>query len=269
MVQTARLTNRETDSGMRSAARSSVGVGAPHWSNAGTEKPTRSVSVIVPVLNEAETIGGFLRELRVRAPGAEIIVADGGSSDSSREIAKPLCDRLVRSPAGRSLQMNAGARAATGDVFWFLHADVEPPFGCLAAIDQSLAGENDVGGYFRIRLPRPQLVYRLTDEFAHHAGKLLRVRCGDHGFFCRRTVFHTIGGFPEVPLMEDVEFFRALGRCGRFHAVEPRLIVSPRRYETIGPRRLTFAFGLIATLYALGAPWRLLAGLYNAMCVQR
>ncbi len=69
--------------------------------------------------------------------------------------------------------------------------------------------------------------------------------------------------------MEDVEFFRALRRCGRVYAVEPRLIVSPRRYETIGPRRLTFAFGLIATLYALGAPWRLLAGLYNAMCVQR
>ncbi len=88
MVQSARLTNRETHPGMRSPARTGAGVGAPRWSNVEPEKATSSVSVIVPVLNEAETIGGFLRELPVRAPEAEIIVADGGSCDASREIAE-------------------------------------------------------------------------------------------------------------------------------------------------------------------------------------
>lgn len=228
-----------------------------------------AISVIVPVLNEAEDIREFLQALRLRASGAEIIVVDGTSSDATAEAAEPLCDRLVRSRAGRSFQMNAGARAATGNVFWFLHADVEPPLRCLDVIHRALDGIHVVGGYFRIRLPRPQLVYRLTDGFAHHAGKLLRVRCGDHGFFCRRDVFEQIGGFPEVPLMEDVEFFRALRRHGKIRAVEPRLIVSPRRYEAIGPARLTFAFGLIATLYALGAPWRILGRIYETMCVRR
>lgn len=228
-----------------------------------------AISIIVPVLNEAEGIREFLQALHVRAPGAEIIVADGASSDATAEVAEPLCDRLVRTSAGRSLQMNAGARAASGDVFWFLHADVEPPLRCLDVIHRALDGNDAVGGYFRIRLPRPQLVYRLTDGFAHYAGKLLRMRCGDHGFFCRRDLFEKIGGFPEVPLMEDVEFFRALRRHGKIRVVQPRLIVSPRRYEAIGPARLTFAFGLIATLYALGAPWRILGRIYEKMCVRR
>lgn len=226
-----------------------------------------TISIIVPVLNEAGGIRDFLHQLRVRAPEAEIIVVDGGSFDGTREVAEPLCDRLVISVPGRGIQMNAGARAATGDVLWFLHADVEPPAGCLDSIGSALADENAVGGYFRIRLPRPELVYRLTDCFAHHAGKLLRVRCGDHGFFCRRAVYEEIGGFPEVPLMEDVEFYRALRCRGGVRAVGPRLIVSPRRYEAVGPVRLTFAFGLIAMLYACGAPRWLLGTLYQRMCV--
>ena len=224
-----------------------------------------TISIIVPVLNEADGIHDFLRNLRSIASRAEIVVVDGGSSDDTPEIARPLCDRLLTSERGRAIQMNTGARVATGDVFWFLHADVQPPIGSLPTIEQILSESACAGGFFRIRLPGPELVYRLTDSFAHYAGRLLRMRCGDHGFFCRRAVFEQIDGFPEVPLMEDVEFFRALRRRGRVRIAEPRLIVSPRRYEQVGPRRVTLGFGFIAALYLLHLPWPVLARLYRRL----
>jgi hypothetical protein len=124
------------------------------------------------------------------------------------------------------------------------------------------------GGYFRVRLPRAS-IYRLTDSFAHYVGLLLRMRCGDHGMFCRRTAFLDIGGFPEVPLMEDVEFFRLLWRHGQVTYSCKRMLVSPRRYETIGRVRLTLAYGLIAILYIFGVPLAKLASLYGRICCQR
>jgi hypothetical protein len=122
------------------------------------------------------------------------------------------------------------------------------------------------GGFFRIRLPSAPAIYRLTDSFAHYAGLVLRMRCGDHGIFCRRSAFVHAGGFPDVPLMEDVEFFRRLRRCGRVAYSNKRIEASPRRYETVGPVRLTFAFGSIATLYLLGVSLSTLARIYRRMC---
>jgi rSAM/selenodomain-associated transferase 2 len=226
---------------------------------------TMRFSIIVPVFNEAPLIRRFLTHLRERAPGAEIIVADGGSTDGTTDLATGLCDQLVESARGRAAQMNAGAHAAHGDILWFVHADAELPLQCLDEIARIMEDSHVVGGYFRIHLPRA-LVYRLTDSFAHYAGMLLRMRCGDHGIFCRRTAFSKIGGFPTVPLMEDVEFFRQLHRCGRVVHSEKRIVVSPRRYEAIGPARLTFAYGFVATLYIFGVPPSMLASVYKRMC---
>jgi rSAM/selenodomain-associated transferase 2 len=224
------------------------------------------VSIIVPVFNEARLIRPFLEHLRERAPGAEIIVVDGASTDGTNELAAGFCDELVRSDErSRAIQMNAGARAAGGDVFWFLHADAEAPSECLDEIDRIMRDPNVSGGYFRIRLPRPA-VYRLTDSFAHYAGLLLRMRCGDHGIFCRRTAFIDAGGFPNVPLMEDVEFFRRLRRCGRIIHSNQRIVASSRRYEAVGPMRLTFAYGIIASLYVLGVRLSTLARIYRRAC---
>ena len=222
-------------------------------------------SIIVPVFNEAPLIRRFLAHLRERAPGAEVIVADGRSSDGTADLAAGVCNQVVVSERNRAAQMNLGARAATGDVFWFLHVDVELPQECLAEVERILADRRVVGGFFRIRLPSAP-VYRLTDSFAHYAGILLRMRCGDHGIFCRRSAFTEAGGFPEVPLMEDVEFFRRLRRCGRVKHSEKRIVVSPRRYETIGRARLTLAYGLIATLYTFGVPSSILARIYQRTC---
>src|SRR5262249_23683462 len=162
--------------------------------------------------NEAQLIRPSLIRLRERAPGAEIIVVDGASTDNTGHLAADLCDRVVATrERSRATQMNAGARVASGDILWFLHVDAEVPSGCWDGIDRVMRDPTVSGGFFRIRLP-PPVVYRLTDCFGHYAGLLLRMRCGDHGIFCRRSAFLHTGGFPNVPLMEDVEFFRRL-RC--------------------------------------------------------
>src|SRR5205823_4585613 len=155
---------------------------------------------------------------------------------------------------------------AKGNTLWFLHVDAEAPAGCLRLIGEALSNPGVVGGFFRIRLPKERVIYRLTDSFAHHAGKLLRIRCGDHGFFCRREVFERIGGYRDLPLMEDVEFFRALRRLGRLRIITTRLGVNARRYEQIGPVKLTFSYALIAGLYAIGVPLRLLTAIYQCTC---
>ena len=222
-------------------------------------------SIIVPVFNEAPLIRPFLQHLRERAPGAEVIVADGGSTDGTAHLAADLCDRLVQSQRSRARQMNSGADAAHGEILWFVHADAELPLECLDEIARIMHDSNVVGGYFRIRLPTG-LVYRLTDSFAHYAGILLRMRCGDHGIFCRRTAFVDVGGFPKLPLMEDVEFFRRLRDHGRVVYSRKRIVVSPRRYETVGRARLTFAYGLIAMLYIFGTPLSALARIYQRAC---
>jgi len=231
--------------------------------------PSPSISIIVPALNEAAIIERFLKQLRERAATAEIILVDGGSSDETRQRAAHLCDRVLVTSPGRALQMNTGAKAASTQVLWFLHADCEVPDGCLVEITRALHDSLIVGGFFRIRIPRDGIVYRLTDSFAHYAGLLLRIRFGDHGFFCRRTVFDKIGGYPDVPLMEDAEFFQKLRRLGRVAVLQPRLVVSPRRYEAIGPVRLSLIYGLIAMLYTARVPLPLLAAIYRHTCHRR
>jgi len=235
----------------------------------GSEKSVRTrFSIIVPVFNEALLIRPFLKHLREQAPEAEIIVVDGGSTDGTDRLAAGFCDQLVRSERNRGVQMNAGACVACGDILWFVHVDAKVPSRCLDEIARIVGDPQVVGGYFRIRLPRG-LVYRLTDSFAHYAGILLRMRCGDHGIFCRRAAFIDIGGFPAVPIMEDVEFFRRLRCCGRVTCSKKRILVSPRRYEAIGRTRLTLAYGLIAMLYVFGVSLSKLASIYKRACCRR
>jgi rSAM/selenodomain-associated transferase 2 len=235
--------------------------------SADVRKPRRSqVSIVVPVYDEATLIEPFLKQLRERARGAEIIVADGGSSDQTAAMAARWCDRVVITGRNRAAQMNAGARAARGAVLWFLHADAKVPADSLENIERALEDKNVAGGYFRIRFPERAFVYRFTDTFAHYAGLFLRIRCGDHGLFCRREIFEELKGFPEVPLMEDVSFFRALSRRGKISVVQDPLVANARRYQDVGPWRLTLAYGIIATLYAVGLPLSILARLYQKWC---
>src|SRR5437868_14819787 len=118
------------------------------------------ISIIVPMLNEETLIQPFLEHLRERAPGAEVIVADGGSTDRTIELATALAHRVVHTEPGRAVQMNAGALAARGEILWFLHADATVPLGCLSDIEQIMSNPLIVGGFFRIRLPCSQTIYR-------------------------------------------------------------------------------------------------------------
>src|SRR5437868_349425 len=213
-----------------------------------------SISIIVPVLNEAIGIRSFLQHLRDNAPGAELIVVDGSSSDDTARLAAELADQIVVTQPNRAIQMNAGAAMSNRNILWFLHADVRVPSNAVATIEAIMSDDRVVAGFFRIRLPGSRFVYRLTDGFAHYLGLLFRIRYGDHGIFCRRAVFIEVGGFPVVPLMEDAELFRALHRRGEVRWSQRRLTVSPRRYEQIGAFRLTFFYGFIGALYALGVP---------------
>ncbi len=224
------------------------------------------ISIIVPVFNEASLIQPFLHHLRERALGAEIIVVDGGSSDATVDLAQPFCTHVVTSAKGRAEQMNTGARVARGDVFWFLHADSCIPDGAAISISEALEHRGTVGGFFRIRLPSDRWIYRVTDTLAHYLGLITRIRFGDHGIFCQRATFEEIGGFPTVPLMEDVEFYRALRHRGRVFVVSTPILTSPRRFEQAGAMRLTLAYALISALYLIGVPLRVLHAIYQRTC---
>jgi rSAM/selenodomain-associated transferase 2 len=224
------------------------------------------ISIIVPVLNEAALVREFLAELKTRVPRAEILVVDGNSSDQTAGYAAPLCDRVLQATAGRARQMNAGARAAAGDILWFLHVDATVPQAAADEIARVLSDQDVVGGFFRIRIPRQNPIYRVSDSVAHYAGLLFGMRYGDHGFFCRREIFEKIGGFPEVALMEDADFFRKLRRAGKVGVVPAPIVIDPRRYERIGPARLTLVFAVMSMLYFVRVPRRCLQWIYDRAC---
>ena len=228
-----------------------------------------NVSIIVPVLDESERLEPFLAHLRQRAPSAEIILVIALGSRDFSELAKARCNRVLVAPRGRATQMNAGAAVAQGDVFWFVHADCEVPPDCLHEIVHTLQDRRVVGGSFRIRFPRHQLIYRVGDSGGNLAVELFGRCYGDHGIFCRREDFVAVGGYPDVPLLEDAEFYRKLRRGGRTEQLPSKIIASVRRYEEIGPYRLTASYLLLSTLYLFRVPIPVLARIYNRLCVSR
>lgn len=211
------------------------------------------VSIIVPAFNEAELIRAFLQHLRAVAPDAEIVVVDGGSDDGTAELSAGLADRVLKVSRGRALQMNAGAEIARGDVFWFLHADSMIPPGTLEEIARILRDDSNAGGCFRLRLPGREWIYRVSDSLGNLGVHIFGFALGDHGIFCRRRAFWSAGGFPEIPLMEDAEFYRSLRRWGGMRQSRMAIVGNPRRYEQLGPYRTTVYYVVILGLYVLGA----------------
>jgi len=229
----------------------------------------RNISIIVPVLNEGDRLRPLLEHLRDRASSAELIMVNAADSQGLPRSVTELCDRALTSRRGRAAQMNAGAGVARGDVLWFLHADCEVPRGCLEEIARALQNREVVGGCFRIRFPRRELIYRVSDVIGNLAVDLFGRCYGDHGIFCRRNAFVAAGGFPNLPLLEDAEFYRQLRRCGRTRQLHSNIITSPRRYEEIGPYRLTAAFLFLSVLYIVRVPISTIARLYERLCVVR
>lgn len=230
------------------------------------ENPNQSasplISIIVPVLDEAELIGGFLVQLRANAPEAEIILVDGGSEDRTIAESAGLADQVLSAPRGRARQMNAGTAVARGEVFWFLHADLLIPQNAPGEIANALGEGAVVGGCFRVRFPRREWVYRVGDSLGNAGVDIFGFALGDHGIFCRREAFSAVGGFPDVPLMEDAEIYRALRRVGRMRQLRKAIVASPRRFERHGPWRTTAYYAAILALYVAGVRIDVLAAIY-------
>jgi rSAM/selenodomain-associated transferase 2 len=226
-----------------------------------------NISIIVPVLDEAALIHEFLEHLHERASAAEIVLVYGTRSGKAQGQASGLADRVLTSSRGRAVQMNAGAAIARGDVFWFVEADCRVPHNCFEEIARALKDPRTVGGCFRIRFPRREPIYRVSDAGGNLAVELFGRCYGDHGIFCRREVFMAVGGYPDVPLLEDAEFYRRIRRRGQTRQLSSKIITSPRRYEKIGPYRLTASYLLLSLLYVWHVPISILARIYDRLCL--
>jgi rSAM/selenodomain-associated transferase 2 len=217
-----------------------------------------SVSVVIPALNEEGSVACSLQSTR---GAAERIVVDGGSRDRTREIAEAEGALVIESPPSRGLQLDAGARRASGDWLLFLHADTWLEPGWAAAIRG--LGPRAAGGAFRLAIDAPGRGYRLIEGAVALRCALFRLPYGDQALFVRGSVYERLGGFAPIPLLEDVEFVRRLRREGRLAFQPRRAFTSPRRWERHGLLGATLRNWSVLALYAAGFPPGRLAGLYE------
>ena len=201
------------------------------------QRATPRLSVIIPALDERQTIGDVLDDLAgLRDAGHEVILVDGGSSDATPRIAAPGVDKVLRSDRGRARQMNAGARAASGDVLWFLHADCRIPAGAAQQVIDGCA-RGPIWGRFDVRLSGAATLLRIVETLMNLRSRLTGIATGDQAIFVRRDAFDRIGGFPDQPLMEDVEISRRLRAIGRPACLRARVVTSGRRWDAHGAWR--------------------------------
>jgi rSAM/selenodomain-associated transferase 2 len=215
------------------------------------------ISVIIPVLNEEKSIAVTLAELQRLKPD-ELILVDGGSSDATREVCQRFGVKLYPSRAGRAAQMNFGAQRSTGDVLLFLHADTRLPPSAFDDIRAALEDRRVVGGRFDLQLDDVRPMLKLIGFMISLRSRLSKVGTGDQAIFVRCEIFQELGGYPDIPLMEDVAFSRALKRRGAVACLRSRVVTSARRWEVDGIWRTIFKMWTLKALYLLGmSPVRL------------
>ncbi len=220
-----------------------------------------TISIIIPILNEAKILDKTLSQLQSELEYHELIIVDGGSNDNSIRIAKKYGE-VITSARGRAKQLNAGAAAATGDILLFLHADIWLEPGALAAVESALSS-GYIGGGFRQKIDGKSLIYRMIEIAGNIRGKYLKVFYGDSGIFLPRADFEKIGGFPDMPILEDMEFSKDLRKLGKTTLIVPHIHLSARRWETKGILRTTLNNWLITLLYFIGVSPKKLAKLYS------
>jgi len=220
------------------------------------------LSVIIPALNEATGIADTLQPLQtLRTRGHEIIVVDGGSHDATVRVATGLADRVLDSQRGRAAQMNASAHAASGTVFWFLHADTRPPADADRLILAALAASGREWGHFDVALDGTWLL-RVVAWLMNRRARISRIATGDQGLFVTRRAFRQAGGFAAVALMEDIVISRALRRSGRPLVLRPALHPSTRRWEKHGVIPTILAMWLLRCAFFIGVSPERLATYY-------
>ena len=220
--------------------------------------PQAIVSIIIPTLDEEATIALAIRSCREAGP-CEVIVADGGSLDRTVEIAHGEADAVIVAPRGRAAQMNAGAAAARGDVLLFLHADTLLPDGSVHTVLGALQDPGAIGGAFRVLLAASPGAGRYVLATLWLTGRMIGARAcvaraftGDQAIFVRAEAFRAVGGYPEIPLMEDVELSRRMRRAGKTVLLSLRVRTSGRRWEAWGPLRTVLFMWRLRIGYLLG-----------------
>ena len=222
------------------------------------------LSIIIPVLNEADHLHIFLQALApLRAQQAELIVVDGGSTDGTARLAVPWADRVLTSTPGRANQMNAGAAAACGEVLLFLHADTTLPDAALVLIRDALTRSQRVWGRFDVRIAGRPRMLTLIARMMNTRSRLSGIATGDQAIFVRRTSFIAVGAYPVQPLMEDIELSRRLKRLSPPVCLSQRVTTSGRRWETRGVWRTIWLMWRLRLLYWLGTPAEQLARDYR------
>ena len=228
-----------------------------------TVKP--SLSVIVPVLNEAAGIVSVLTELApLRARGAEIIVVDGGSADNTAALAAPYADHVISSARGRATQMNAGAGIARGDVLLFLHADTRLPADADRLVLDGLARSARAWGRFDVVIEGSHALLPVVAALMNARSRVTGIATGDQAMFMTRGAFDAAGGFPEIALMEDIEFARRLKRISPPLCLTARATTSARRWEKRGVTRTVLLMWRLRLAYFFGADPKDLARRYDS-----
>jgi rSAM/selenodomain-associated transferase 2 len=222
------------------------------------------LSIIIPVLNEGDGIAMALDALAgLRALGVEVIVADGGSGDATVQRARLRAERVISAPRGRALQMNAGAACASGDVLLFLHADTRLPADADHVVLNGLERSGRRWGRFDLSIDSGHPVLHVVALLMRWRSRLSGIATGDQAIFVRRDAFHAVGGFPELPLMEDIELCKRLKRLGRPLCLRDRVVTSGRRWEKNGILPTVALMWRLRLAYFFGADPKRLAHRYG------
>lgn len=220
-----------------------------------------TISIIIPVLNESNNIVKNINQVQL-ATNIEIIVVDGGSQDNTIELAKSLGVKVL-SAQGRGNQMNAGAAIATGDILLFLHADTQLPIGFNEIIYQILSQPNVVAGAFQLHIDAEMIGLRLVEKMVNFRSRFLQLPYSDQAIFLPAAVFRDMGGFPDMPIMEDFVFIRSLQQRGKIAITPKAVLTSGRRWQKLGILKTTFINQLMIFGYYLGVSPDVLARWYR------
>ncbi len=225
------------------------------WERSQNTSPTvfnpNRISIIIPAINEADNIANTIESI---GPGnkKEVIVVDGGSNDDTVGIAKSLGARVITGTPPRARQMNRGADQATGDVLVFLHADTRLPEKFEEFVFNSFKQHKMVAGAFEFRMDSPIPSLRLIERLANWRSRYLKMPYGDQAIFILSKVFHQIGGFPDIPIMEDFELVRRLRKQGNIIILPVPVFTSPRRWQNFGILKTTLINQLVIAAYVMG-----------------
>jgi rSAM/selenodomain-associated transferase 2 len=222
------------------------------------------ISIIIPVLNEAKVLTGTLLAMQpLRRAGHELIIADGGSTDASVTLCQPFSDRVIDAPRGRSRQMNAGARVASGSIFLFLHADTLLPEGADQLILAGMKEHKMNWGRFDVHLSGKHPLLRIVEELMNWRSRISGIATGDQAIFVRREIFGAAGGFPDIDLMEDIILSKSLKKYGSPLCLRQYVTTSSRRWEKKGILRTVLFMWFLRLAHFLGVDPRRLAQLYE------